>query len=127
MDVAVEQRQASPAKQLLDMRRHRALAHDDAGIDEASCGLSSGDDHGLSSKDVRAKDASVRGQPFLDEAERVPGERKRLAEERNALPAGRQWRRIGCCRHRASVVVLGGYACRGHMDSFGGWAIRPNI
>src|ERR1044071_8502011 len=78
----IEEGQAAPAEELLHVRRHRALAHDDVAVDEAPRRLGAGDDDGFPSEDVRAEDAAVLRQALVEKAERILRERDRLAEPR---------------------------------------------
>jgi len=91
--VAVQQRKAASAEELLHVRRHGAFTHHDAAVDEAPGGLGTGDDNALPPQNVRAEDAAVRGQALLDEAERVLRKDEGFAEQRKSVAArGKRWR-----------------------------------
>ena len=79
---AVEQRQAAPGEELLHVRRHRVVALDFGVVDELPRRVGAGDDHRIPAQETGAEDAAVAGQTLVDEAERIPGEGKRLADQR---------------------------------------------
>ena len=105
MGLSVEKRETPPTEQFLNVRGHRAFAHDQRAIDKLFGQFRTSHIDRLTSENRRAKNTAVGSQPLFDESKTGSSQTKvsRRAAEARRVPGGRFLRR--CRVHRILLVV----------------------